>query len=161
MRTMLAIGAVALLWTGVAGAQEEDPLAALAALGSAVSDAGPEGGGSIRAKKEADTSRPQRLNDKRNVEAKVEEVSVKGFPIVALKLRVAKAAADGAGKAMKANDKIVVVPMLKVAGKQVDMGDEATRINAGAFYLQSGDKVMVRLGAQKGKYWEVEYIERK
>lgn len=161
MRTVFAVSTALFLVAASVEAQEADPLAELAALGSAVSDTGPEAGGSIRAKKEADTGRMQRLNDAKNFEGKVEQVTTKGFPIVAVKVRVAKPAKDGTGKALKANEYIVVVPKLKVENKQVQLQDEATMTNAGAFYLKQGDKVMVRLGEKKATYWEAEYIERK
>lgn len=142
-------------------AQSGDPLAELAALGNAVAETQPEAGGSIRAKKEGDVSRTQRINDPKNLEAKVEEVSTKTFPVVALRLRVQKGAKDGAGKEFKANDKIVVVPKLKTAGGSIELKDQTTMLNAGAFYLQEGDKIAVRLGEKKGSYYEAEYIERK
>ena len=54
-------------------AQEEelefDPLAELAALGEEAVATGPEGGGSIRAKKDIDLSRQQRIKDPKNIEA--------------------------------------------------------------------------------------------
>ncbi len=70
-------------------------------------------------------------------------------------------AKDAEGKSIKKNDTLVVVPKLKVEGKTVALADSPTLINAGSFYLQAGDKVMIRLGANKGKYWEADYIERK
>lgn len=145
-----------------AEAQDADPLAELAALGDAVAETGPEGGGSIRAKKDADLTRTKRLKDKRNVEGRVEAISSARFPLVAVTVKVRRPAADGAGKtAVKKNDTIVVVPKLAFDGKQPKMTDDGTRINAGAFYLQKGDKVMIRLGAKSKNVWEAEYIERK
>ncbi len=166
MRTLLTTAAAAtlLLFAGLAGAQkgeETDPLAELATLGDEAVDTGPEGGGSIRAKKDADLTRSTRLKDSKNLEAKVEKVSSKGFPIVAVTVTVTKSAKDGAGKDIAKNAKLVIVPKLKVEGKKVALEDEATLLNAGSFYLQQGDKVVVRLGTNKGKYWEAEYIERK
>jgi hypothetical protein len=161
MRKMLAIVGAILLVGASVEAQEGDPLAELAALGNAVAETQPEGGGSIRAKKEADLTRTQRLAAGTNLEAKVEQISSKKFPLVALKVKVNKPAKEGKGKDVKANDTIVVVPKLKVAGKTVAMDDADTQVNAGAFYLQSGDKVAIRLGEKKGNYYEAEYIERK
>ena len=169
MRVSLIVGCTALLLSFAAYAQEDaaeeamdvDPLAALAELGDAVADTGPEGGGSIRAKKDANLERAKRLKDKNNLEARVESTDTKGFPLVAISLKVSKPAKTGPGKELKKNTKIRVIPKLAVKAKAVDMNDDATRLNAGAFYLKKGDKVMVRLGANKGKYWEAEYIERK
>ena len=162
MKKMIAVSALVLgLGVSAGYAQSGDPLAELSALGNAVAATQPEAGGSIRAKKEGDVTRTQRLNDPKNIDAKVDEVSTKSFPLVALKLKVQKPSKDGTGKDMKPNDTLVVVPKLKVAGGSVDTKDAATQLNAGAFYLQSGDKVAVRLGEKKGNYYEAEYIERR
>ncbi len=138
-----------------------DPLAELAALANDAAGAGPEGGGSIRAKKDADLTQSKRLKDPKNLEAKVDSVASKDFPLVALTVVVLAPAKEGAGKDIKKNDKIIVAPKLKVDGKAVSMSDPDTLVNAGAFYLRKGDKVAIRLGENKGKYWEAEYIERK
>ena len=61
----------------------------------------------------------------------------------------------------KKNDAIVILPKLKIVEGKVALEDPDTLLNAGAFYLQRGDKVVVRLGVKKGKVWEAEYIERK
>jgi len=140
---------------------EVDPVAELASLGDSVAETAQEGGGSIRAKKDVDMSRDQRLKDVKNLEAKVEMVKVGTFPAVAVKVKVLKPAKEGAGKDVAANAILVLVPKLKVEGGKVAMGDANTRLNAGSFYLVEGDKVAIRLGAQKGKVWEAEYIERK
>jgi hypothetical protein len=169
MRRVLIVGAAVLLVAGAAWAQGEDagseaevdPLAELAALGDAMADEGPEGGGSIRAKKDADLQRSKRIKDKRNFEAKVQSVQAKSFPIVAVTVKVTRPGKEGPGAKVGRNQIVVVVPKLKVEGKSVAMEDEETRRNAGAFYLKAGDKVAVRLGANKGKYWEADYIERK
>lgn len=138
-----------------------DPLAELAALGDEMAEVGAEGGSSIRAKKEADLGRATRMKDRRNIEAQVEEVNAARFPLVAVKLKVRKSAKEGYGKDLARNAKIVVVPQMKFAGKTADLSDEATLLNAGAYYLQRGDKVMVRLGEKKGNAYSAEYIERK
>ncbi len=145
-----------------AGASAEtDPLAELASLGDSVAETAQEGGGSIRAKKDVDLTREKRLKDPKNLEAKVERLKAGTFPTVALRLKVLKPAKEGPGKDVKANDTLVVVPRLKVDGGKVSLADRETVLNAGSYYLQEGDRVMVRLGASKGKVWEAEYIERK
>ncbi|MEM6733108.1 MAG: hypothetical protein AAF658_16240 [Myxococcota bacterium] len=163
MRIMTTGAAVlALLMIGPsAEAQEGDPLAELAALGDAMAETGPEGGGSIRAKKTADLGRTKRTKDKRNIEAQVEEVNNARFPLVAIKLKVRKAAKEGSGRDFARNDRLVVIPVMKFDGKSADLSDEATLLNAGAFYLQKGDKVFVRVGEKRGNTWSAEYIERK
>ncbi len=161
MRIVMALALGVLLVAASVEAQDIDPLAELAALGEGAVATGPEGGGSIRAKKDADLTASQRLKDPNNLEGKVEAVSTKGFPLVAVTLKVTQPAKQGAGKDQAKNATLVVVPLLKVTDKKVAMEDPATQLNAGAFYLKKGDKVAVRLGTNKGKYWEAEYIERK
>jgi hypothetical protein len=165
MRSMLIASSIGLLIVSEASAQQPaaaaDPLAELAALANDTAGAGPEGGGSIRAKKDADLTQSKRLKDPKNIEAKIESVAMKDFPIVALTVTVLAPAKDGSGKDIKKNEKVVIAPKLKLDGKNVAMTDPDTLINAGAYYLRKGDKVAVRLGENKGKYWEAEYIERK
>lgn len=161
---IMTIGAtvVAMMMLGPsAEAQDGDPLAELAALGDEMAETGPEGGGSIRAKKEADLDRAKRLKDGRNVEAQVEVVNAARFPLVAVKLKVRRPAQKGAGKSVAKGAEIVVVPEMKFSGKTADLSDETTLMNAGAYYLQKGDRVMVRLGEKKGNVWSAEYIERR
>ena len=138
-----------------------DPLAELANLGDSVAETTQEGGGSIRAKKDADLTRDTRMKDARNIEAKVESVKPGDFPAVAIKLKVLKPSKEGAGKDVKANDMLVIIPKFKVEAGKVALADPETVRNAGSYYLQEGDKVVVRLGANKGKVWEADYIERK
>lgn len=137
-----------------------DPLAELAALGQSMV-IGPEGGGSIRAKKAVDLSRMDRMQKADNLEGKVELIKTGAFPVVAVRIRVTKTAAEGAGKEIPFGASVVIVPELKVMAGHVAMNDENTRINAGAFYLQEGDKVVVRVTEQASKVWKAAYIERK
>jgi hypothetical protein len=161
MRIPVVALPITLLLVGAAAQAESDPLAELAQLGDSVAETVQEGGGSIRAKREVDLTRDRRLKDPRNLEARVETVKTGTFPAVALKLRVLKTAREGQGQALKAGDVLVVVPQLKVEAGQVVLTDPATTVNAGAFYVVEGDKVVVRLGAKSGRAWQAAYIERK
>ncbi len=140
---------------------EADPLAELAALGDAVAATGPEAGGSIRAKRDVDPAVAQRQSDPRNAEARVETVKIGKFPMVAVRLKITKGAKQGPGKDLAKNATIVIVPKLKVDAGKVSLEDPETALNAGAFYLQNGDKVLVRVGEKKDKVWQADYIERK
>jgi hypothetical protein len=154
-------GATVLAQSPELSAVESDPLAELAALGDMFLDEGPDVGGSIRAKKAADTDQLRRQKDKRNITAKVQEIKKGRFPTVALKLKVTKPAKEGSGKAVAKNTVLVVVPELQIKDGAVNMADSDTLQNAGSYYLTRGDKVMVRLGRQVGKVWHAEYIERR
>lgn len=160
MKSVMCVGLL-LLGPSAEAQDELDPLAELAALGDEIAEVGPEGGSSIRAKKEADLSRTKRFKDRRNFEAVVESVNTARFPLVAVKLKVRKPAREGEGKELERNAKLVVVPVMKFNGKIADLTDEETLLNAGAYYLKRGDKVMVRLAGKRGKAFNAEYIERK
>jgi len=139
-----------------------DPLAELSALGSALAEMDQEAGGSIRAKKAVDLGRTQRLKDPKNLQAKVVKVKQAGFPLVALVLKVSRSAKEGPGKGVKKNTQITVIPKLqKSADGSIDLKDEATLRNAGAYYFQPGDKVALRLSSAEGAVLEAEYLERK
>ncbi len=154
--------AVACVVCGVASASvDADPLAELAALGNGMADSALEAGGSIRAKRVGDKDAAKRLKDPRNAEVRVEEVRVGTFPLVALKVRVIQPASQGPGAGVKKNDVLVVTPAVKVVQGKADTTDAASLWNIGAYYLQDGDKVMVRVTSQTGKVWSAEYIERK
>jgi hypothetical protein len=143
-------------------AEDKDPAAAMKDLGDQLAMENPEGGGSIRAKKEPDTSATQRKNDKKNLQARVISMKKGAFPQVALVLKVTKPAEDGPNKDKAPKDaQIIVMPTYKVAGKHVDLADNESVLNAGAYYLAEGDTVFVRLDAQEGKLWKAGYIERR
>jgi hypothetical protein len=141
-------------------ADDKDPASAMKDMGDQLAMENPEGGGSIRAKKEPDTSAVQRKNDKKNIQARVISIKKGAFPQVALVLKVVKPAEDGPNKSAK-DAQIIVVPNYKLAGKTVDLADQASVLNAGAFFLAEGDTVFVRLEAQEGKLWKAAYIERR
>lgn len=152
----------ALLLAPAAFAEDKDPAAAMKDLGDQLAMENPEGGGSIRAKKDPDTSATQRKNDKKNLQARVISVKKAAFPQVAIVLKVTKPAEDGPNKDKAAKDaQIIVVPTYKVAGKTVDLADQASVLNAGAYYLAEGDTVFVRIDTQEGKLWKAGYIERR
>jgi hypothetical protein len=136
----------------------DDPLAELAALGDAVAELSEVGGTSIRAKRGVTIEG----DDPREMQAKVEAVRQGKFPVAAIRVRVVKPAKDGPGQSMKSNDQLVLLPQFGVAGGKVQLGDDASIENAGAYFLQKGDKVSVRLDKQqKGNVWLVTSVRRK
>lgn len=163
--TLLSVGVI-LIGAAAAAAQVDgenfDPLQELAALGdSLLEDNADEGGGSVRARQTRDRLAQMRLKDSRNLEAKITSIRKGAFPTVALKVKVLRAAKEGAGSKLSKNQTLVVFPRLKFASSEVDLTDDPTLRNAGAYYLHRGDKVMIRLGYQRGRVWEADYIERK
>ncbi len=172
-KMMLMVGALALMMMPLtARADEDDPLAELAALGDSLAMDGPEAGGSIRARKDADNTEINRRKDVHNIQAKVVMVNKSDFPRVALRLKIQKMACLPSKKGERApcemapeqrfknNDEMVVIPMMDIKHGAPNMKDPMTMMNAGAFYLRSGDKVVVRLKSKKGKVWYADYIER-
>jgi len=157
--TALTVGLLTLSLPAFAG---DDAASAMQAMGDQLAADNPEGGGSIRAKREPDTAALARKNDKRNITAKVVQAKKGTFPQVALVVKVTKAAEDGPNKdKVKKDDQLILFPNYKLAGKTVDMTDHDSVMNAGSFYLEEGDTVYVRLDSQAGKSWKVAYIERK
>ncbi len=172
-KMLMMMSALMLLMMPVtAHADDDDPLAELAELGDSLASDGPEAGGSIRARKDADNKDLNRRKDVKNIQAKVVMVNKSDFPRVALKVKIQKPACQPAKKGekapcavaadqnFKANDEIVVIPVMDIKGGVPNMKDPTTMINAGAFYLRDGDKVVVRLKAKKGKVWYADYVER-
>ncbi len=158
----LCLAASAAFACAATGWAADDPAAAMAELGKELAMENPEGGGSIRAKEDPDTSATQRKNDKKNLQARVVSVRKGVFPQVALVLKVQKVADEGPNKdKVKKEDKIIVLPQYKFSGKNVDLGDSSTTLNAGAYYLAPQDVVYVRLDAQEGRLWKAGYIERR
>jgi len=154
-KTLVALSLLA-MFAGSKVARADDD------LGAALAQENPEGGGSIRAKKEPDLAAQQRKADKKNIQARVIAVKRGAFPNVALVLKVAKPAEDGPNKDKAAKDaQLIVTPMYKMAGTAPDWKDAATVLNAGAFYLVESDNVYVRLDTLDGKTWKVGYIERR
>jgi hypothetical protein len=45
-------------------------------------------------------------------------------------------------------------------GKDPDWSDENTQLNAGAWYMQKGDKVLVKIGKKNGDVYDAEIITR-
>lgn len=134
-----------------------DDLAALAAAagGSDESDSG----SSLRAKKTADLAK---LFKDQAVTAQGTVVEAGGgvFPHAELTVNVTRAPTGELGKDVRKGKKIKVKPILKQKGKDLDWNDENTQTNAGAWYLQKGDKVFVKLGKGANGVYEAELISR-
>jgi len=167
MKRVLTLGkalafTVVSLTAPMLSAGEVDFVASFEELGDALLDEQSTAGGQPSAAvKSRDRLSQLRLQDTRNLEARVTGIKRGSFPTVALKVKVVKAAGQGAGAKLQKNQTLVVFPRLKFAATSVDLNDDPTLRNAGAFFLQRGDKVMIRLGYQRGRVWEADYIERK
>lgn len=145
-----------------AGSDGASVLEELQELGdAAAAEVEPSGGGSIRAKKEVELARANRLDRDGNLLAKVEALLRGRFPLVALRVRVIRAARTGKGAEVGTGAILVVAPEVATRGQEVDLSEPANQLNAGAYYLKPGDKVAIRLGEKRGETWIADYVERK
>ena len=134
----------------------EDPLAELHELGETLAAMDPEGGGSIRAKRNL----PPSGVTPRRARALVTEVRRGRFPIAAVKIKILVPSGEGPGAATARNDALIVLPTYALRDGRPNMGDEATVTNAGAYYFQSGDRILVELTDKRGAAWGAAYIAR-
>lgn len=132
---------------------QADPLGELAALGGVLSGEGPEAGGSIRA------SRPTPHDPSHRFHATVETVKPATFPHATLVLRVTRAAKEGPHSKLLAGDKITGTVVFAHDEGHIDFTDPTTQRNVGAYYLRSGDAVLVHsVRTDKGVYFD--FVER-
>jgi hypothetical protein len=142
-------------------AADMDFLGELASLGGAMLEGDIDAGGSIRAKRPVDRRTKKAQKDPRNIQARVEHVSLGTFPMVAVKVKITKIGAKAKSLKLKRNQNVIMVPIFKVKGKVVDFGEEDSRRNAGAYYLKRGDKVFLRLTVSNKGIWNGHLIGRK
>lgn len=142
-------------------AAASNPLAELVALGQGVASRREESGGSIRAKRGVQLAATEKRRAPQTLHARVEVVARKAFPLVALRLRVRRPARRGPGKALDRGERLVVVPALSFEDGVADLSDPTTLRNAGAFYLQKGDRVLVQLDERQGDVWKAGYLQRR
>lgn len=145
---------------------EVDPLAQLADAGvGAVAFKAPEGGGSIRATNPsfaipAGVFGPPPAEEK--MEAEVVSVERKEFPQVVVKLKVRKPASDKDLKKTFRRGAVFTAPVLMNGGNGViDFDAELTRQNLVAYYLQSGDRVIVHVRKDEADNTHIDWIGRK
>jgi len=134
-----------------------DSMAELDQLAAADSELG--SGSSLRAKLKAE--RAAAFSDpKTTLVGQVVDVDPGAFPRARLKLRVLQSP-RGRLKALTARGSIIeVMTHVPMDGTQIDWSDPATRMNAGAYYLQPKDRVRVRISRDDDGRFVAEAIDR-
>jgi hypothetical protein len=128
----------------------EDDLGALAA--AAASDESVDSGSSLRAKKTADLDK---IFKDQKVTALGQVVAVEGNKLtdVVVSVKILRAPTGDLAKTIRKGGTVKFKPVLKMNGANPDLSDANTQLNLGAYYLEKGDKVQVKIGAdQKGTY---------
>lgn len=127
----------------------DDDMSLLAA--AAVED-GIDSGSSLRAKKTAELQKL--LKDRATVaQGKVVAVKQGAFPNVVVSVRVLRGPTGKLGQAIRKGKTIVFTPAYKMKGEALDLSDAKTQVNLGAYYLEAGDRVNVKIGEPtKGGY---------
>lgn len=134
-----------------------DDLGELAA--AAINEDDSDSGSSLRAKK---TAKQDKMFQDRATVAMGKVVGVKNgkFPNVTVSVRVIRGPTGELGKNVRKGKTIDFTPALKMKGGQPDLADEDTLTNLGAWYLESGDRVQVKIGKAMGAAYEATLISR-
>lgn len=135
----------------------EDDLGALAA--AAASDESVDSGSSLRAKKTADL---EKLLKDQKVTALGQVAGVEGNKLtdVVVSVKILRAPTGDLAKAIRKGGTVKFKPVLKMNGANPDLSDANTQVNLGAYYLQKGDKVTVKIGAEAQGTYAAEIITR-
>jgi len=135
----------------------EDDLGALAA--AAASDDSVDSGSSLRAKKTADLDK---IFKDLSSTAMGQVVAVGGdkFPNATVSVKILRAPTGPLSKTVRKGATIKFVPVLKMKGDMPDVSDANTRTNLGAWYMEKGDKIQVKIGAEDKGSYKAEVITR-
>ncbi len=121
-------------------------------LASAAMEDDLDSGSSLRAKKTTDLKKL--MKDRATVaQGKVVTVKTGKFPHAQISVRVLRGPTGPLGKQIRKGKTIVFVPVLKMAKGGPVVSDANTQTNLGAYFLQKGDRVKIKIGkATKGGY---------
>jgi hypothetical protein len=134
-----------------------DDLGALAK--NAASGGESDSGSSLRAKKTVDLDKMFK-DQAVSAQGTVADVSEGKFPNAEVTINILRAPSGDLGKDVRKGKQIKFKPVFKMKGKDIDWSDENTQINAGAWYLQKGDKVWVKIGKGKDGVYEAVILTR-
>lgn len=136
------------------GAGDDMGLLAAAAMEDSV-----DSGSSLRAKKTAELQKL--LKDRATVaQGKVVAVTQGDFPNVKVSVRVLRGPTGALGKQIRKGKTITFVPHYAMKAGQLDLKDTKTQTNLGAYYLEKGDRVDIKVGKASGEAFEAELITR-
>jgi hypothetical protein len=120
-----------------------------------------ESGSSIRATQAADFSGVMGKKEEL-LTAKVVEVKHQKFPLVLVTVKITQIPKGLAIAGVKNGSKITVLPRVKSKNGMVDPKDEASQLNLGAWYVEAGDTVLLRLeGGPKDNVWIAAAFDRR
>ena len=115
------------------------------ALADASNESDFDSGSSLRAKKVADVQKL--FKDAKTVAiGKVVRVQKGAFPKSLVMVQILRGPKGALGKQIAKGAKINFEPMFSKSKKIVNWNDESNQINAGAWFIKRGDKVVVRIG---------------
>lgn len=135
----------------------DDDLGELAAAAMDDDDGG--SGSSLRAKK---TARLDKIFKDRGTTAMGKVVAVKAgkFPKAVVSVRILRGPTGALGKQIRKGKTIAFSPVIPMKGGKPDLSNEDAQTNLGAWYLEKGDRVQVKIGKKKGKAFEALVISR-
>jgi hypothetical protein len=136
----------------------EDDFGALAEA-AAEDDEDGGSGSSLRAKKSADLAKLFK-DEKVTAIGRVVKVQQRSFPSATVTVQILRGPKGALGKEIRKGKRTTFIPALATKGKTPDWSREDTQLNAGAWFLRTGDKVRIKIGKQMGKTFEALIIHR-
>lgn len=118
-----------------------------------------DSGSSLRAKKTADLDKLFK-DQATSAQGKVVGVGGDKFPNAVVEVKILKGPTGDLATKVRKGQTVKFKPMLKMKDGRVDLEDGATQTNLGAWYLEKGDSVRVKISAEKDGAFEAEYISR-
>ena len=91
---------------------------------------------------------------------KVQSVKNGTFPTMEVMVRILRGPTGSLGKAVRKGKTITFKPVLKLNAGMPDLSDADTLTNLGAWYLEKGDRVQVKIGKATGNGYEAVLISR-
>ncbi len=131
----------------------------LGALAQASLGSDDDSGSSLRAKKTAAVDK--KFSDRSlTAEGTVDSVSEAAFPDVVVKVKIVRQPSGALGEKIRKGQTIAFTPAMKKNGAALDLADEDTQLNLGAYYLKKGDTVRVKIGAADKEGFVAELLTR-
>lgn len=132
-----------------------EDIGALAQAAAGTDDAG----SSLRAKKAGDLAKLF-ADQATTLVGKVTAVEPGKFPEVVVTVQVLRAPSGPEANTLRKGAKIKFKPVYKMKGSAVELGDEDTQQNLGAYYLRANDQVRVKFGKSNQGTYEAIIIDR-
>ena len=118
-----------------------------------------DSGSSLRAKKTAELAKIFK-DQKTTAMGKVVAVGGGKFPEAIVEVKVLKGPTGDLGKKIRKGQTVKFKPVLKMKNGQADLEDASTQTNLGAWFLEKGDRVQVKVGGEEKGVFEAVFISR-